>query len=85
MARTQSLIEWATDEFGKHAPAYRTLLLIAKNNMISPPAKKVGKKWMVDKDARYVGMLAAPVTRPTDHPKLKRILSDGCETENPQH
>lgn len=46
--------------------------------MIAPPAMKVGREWMVDKDARFVGQIAAPKLPPNANPRLLRIVSDGC-------
>ncbi|HHQ6612535.1 TPA: excisionase, partial [Morganella morganii] len=45
-----------------------------------PPALKVGKKWMVDRDARYVGIISKPQLPGNSGDMLRRILSDGCET-----
>lgn len=77
MARKILLNEWAKEEFGEPIPSIKTLTRYAKNNMINPPAIKEGRRWRVDKDARYVGMLTSPVITKNDNPVLKRILSDG--------
>ncbi|MGN7975429.1 excisionase [Serratia sp. 22264] len=77
MARWQTLHEWATEEFGDAKPSLQTLQNYAKSNMIFPPAKKIGRRWMVETGARYVGLLAKPQIKVTDHPILKRILMDG--------
>lgn len=75
MARLKTLYEWAIEEFGDSAPCMATLHKYAKNNMIYPPALKAGRHWMVEANARYIGMVK-PLIRPTDSPLLKRILSD---------
>lgn len=77
MPRMLPLKQWALDEFGDAAPSNNTLNHYAKHNMIAPPPKKVGRKWMVEKDARFVGMIAPPTINRNDNPLLKRILSDG--------
>ncbi|MGQ5289858.1 excisionase [Pectobacterium actinidiae] len=77
MARMILLKEWAVDEFGNAKPSNNTLNHYAKHNMISPPPKKVGRKWMVEKDARFIGMISEPTIKQSDNPLLKRILSDG--------
>jgi len=77
MARWQTLYEWADEEFGDAQPSSDTLHKYAKSNMIFPPAQKIGRRWMVEKEARYVGLLAKPQIKATDHPILKRILMDG--------
>lgn len=76
MARLITLYEWAIEEFGDHAPCKATLNRYAKCGMIHPPALKVGRFWMVEKDSRFVGS-DKPQISPTDHPLLKKILMDG--------
>ncbi|WP_421550900.1 excisionase [Kluyvera intermedia] len=78
MSRMLSLIDWAQEEFGEQAPSERVLKKYAKGKMIAPPAVKVGRNWMVDRDARYVGMIADHVLPANSNPRLKRIISDGC-------
>lgn len=83
MARMVSLEDWAKDEFGDEAPSLRTLKVYAKGKMMTPPAVKVGKKWMIDREARFTGILAAPKIAPNANPRLRRIIEDGCQTANP--
>ncbi|KIU35531.1 excisionase [Atlantibacter hermannii] len=78
MSRMMSLIDWAKEEFGDQAPSERVLKKYAKGKMIAPPAVKVGRCWMVDREARYVGMMAEHVLPVNSNPRLKRIISDGC-------
>lgn len=80
MARMLPLHVWAYEEFGDAAPSTPTLQNYARLNMISPPAKKVGRSWMVEANARYVGMLAKPEIKPNCDPLLRRILEDGWKT-----
>ncbi|MGL6117857.1 excisionase [Plesiomonas sp.] len=82
MARTISLEKWAQDEFGAEAPSLRTLRHYAKGKMTVPPAVKMGRKWFIDSEARFVGMITAPKISPNANPKLKRIIDDGCTTPN---
>lgn len=77
MPRMLLLQEWAIEEFGDAAPSTNTLQHYAKHNMISPPPIKVGRKWMVEKDARFIGEVVTPTINKSDNPLLKRILSDG--------
>ncbi len=51
--------------------------------MMAPPARKVGREWMIDREARFIGILAEPKIAPTANPKLRRIIEDGCQTTNP--
>lgn len=76
MARLITLYEWAIKEFGDVAPGKATLCNYAKQGMIYPPALKVGRSWMVEKDTRFVGS-DKPLIRHTDHSLLKKILMDG--------
>ncbi|QZN97826.1 excisionase [Symbiopectobacterium purcellii] len=78
MSRMISLIEWAQAEFGEMAPSERVLKKYAKGRMIAPPAIKVGRLWMVDREARFVGILAEPRIPTNANPRLQRIISDGC-------
>ena len=80
MSRMVDLEAWAEYEFGDEAPSRRTLYKYAKSHMMVPPALKVGKKWMVDRDARYVGIISKPQLPGNSGDMLRRILSDGCET-----
>ncbi|HEI6817133.1 excisionase [Yersinia enterocolitica] len=82
MARMLTLLEWAKEEFGDKAPSERLLKKYAKESRILPPAKKIGREWMVDKEARYVGELAAPQLPKTASPKLRRIIADGSPSSN---
>ncbi|EGD9303980.1 excisionase [Escherichia coli] len=74
MARLILLTEWAKEEFSEPS----TLSKYAKAGMIFPLPKKVGRRWRVDPQARFVGMVNKPEVIATDHPALKRILEDGA-------
>lgn len=84
MARLIPLYEWAIEEFGDAAPGKATLCRYAKFGMIYPPALKVGRSWMVEKDARFVG-LSKPLISLATNPKLspaanlllKKVMMDG--------
>ncbi|MEZ2604933.1 excisionase [Kluyvera intermedia] len=78
MSRMISLIDWAQEEFGEQAPSERVLKKYAKGRMMAPPAVKVGRNWLVDSEARYVGVIAEPVVPTNSNPRLKRIIADGC-------
>ena len=77
MSRMVSLLEWAKDEFGSEAPSERVLKKYAKGQMIAPPPMRVGRRWMVDKEARFIGVVAEPQLPINVNPKLRRIISDG--------
>ncbi|WP_368940691.1 excisionase [Proteus mirabilis] len=83
MSRMISLEAWAMLEFGEESPSITVLQKYARNNLIAPPAMKVGRKWMVDREARYVGYLSLPKIPTKSTERLQRIISDGCQTANP--
>ncbi|MFP2514016.1 MULTISPECIES: excisionase [Buttiauxella] len=78
MARMIPLLEWAKEEFGEQAPSERILKKFAKGKMIAPPAIKVGHCWMVDREARFVGVAAPHQVPANANPRLLRIIADGC-------
>jgi len=82
MSRMVSLEDWAKDEFGDMAPGIATLHRYAKCKMMAPPAVKVGRKWMIDREARFAGVLAQPKLSEKAHPKLRSIIEDGFKTPN---
>ncbi|EEB44067.1 hypothetical protein PROVALCAL_03944 [Providencia alcalifaciens DSM 30120] len=80
MSRMINLATWAQLEFGDNAPSQQVLIKYAKANMMVPPALKVGKRWMIDRDSRYVGVISTPQLPNHSNEKLLRILSDGSKT-----
>jgi hypothetical protein len=81
MKQMLTLEEWAAEKYRSHPPCLTTLQKYAKNRMFSPPAEKHGRRWRVREDAEIVGILSHPEIKKSDSPLLRRILSDGCETE----
>ena len=77
MSRMIPLLDWAKEEFGEQAPSERILKKYAKGKMMVPPAIKVGRCWMVDRNARFVGMLVEPKIPTSASPRLQRIIADG--------
>ncbi len=60
MSRLITLQDWAKEEFGDLAPSERVLKKYAQGKMMAPPAIKVGRYWMIDRNSRFVGTLAEP-------------------------
>lgn len=81
MARLVSIEEWAKGEFDEPVPSMPTLLKYAKNGMIAPQPVKAGRRWRVEKTARFVGISATPIIKNTDDKRLKRILEDGTPSQ----
>lgn len=52
MSRLITLQDWAKEEFGDLAPSERVLKKYAQGKMMAPPAIKVGRYWMIDRDKR---------------------------------
>ncbi|MEH8795110.1 excisionase [Klebsiella quasipneumoniae subsp. similipneumoniae] len=78
MSRMVSLLEWAKDEFGSEARLIRRQRqMCIRDRMIAPPPMRVGRRWMVDKEARFIGVVAEPQLPIHVNPKLRRIISDG--------
>lgn len=60
MGQLIPITEWASGPNGwKYPPARATLYKYAATGQIHPIPKKQGKKWVVDADAKFVGILAA--------------------------
>ncbi|PKH21428.1 hypothetical protein CIG19_16645 [Enterobacterales bacterium CwR94] len=58
MGQLVSLIDWAVGKNGfKEPPSRAALHRIAKTKQTYPPAIKQGRRWVVDEDAKFVGML----------------------------
>ena len=80
MSRLITLQDWAKEEFGDLAPSERVLKKYAQGKMMAPPAIKVGRYWMIDRNSRFVGTLAEPQLPINANPQLQRIFPDGCST-----
>ncbi|HBD4187882.1 TPA: excisionase [Escherichia coli] len=78
MSRLITLQDWAKEEFGDLAPSERVLKKYAQGKMMAPPAIKVGRYWMIDRNSRFVGTLAEPQLPINANPKFQRIIADGC-------
>ena len=72
MSRLITLQDWAKEEFGDLAPSERVLKKYAQGKMMAPPAIKVGRYWMIDRNSRFVGTLAEPQLPINANPKLQK-------------
>ncbi len=60
MSQLIPIIEWASGPNGfKYPPKAATLYKYAATGQIYPKPKKQGKKWVVDEDAKFVGIIAS--------------------------
>lgn len=53
MSRLITLQDWAKEEFGDLAPSERVLKKYAQGKMMAPPAIKVGRYWMIDRNLLF--------------------------------
>lgn len=61
MTKKVLLQEWATGPNGFGYPQKQSRLnYLAKTGQIFPPAKKDGKRWVVDEDAIFIGCVGKP-------------------------
>lgn len=72
-----SLKEWARRHF-REPVSISTLIAYAKTGQISPEPFKFGGRWVVDENARYVGLCPPPSS--TD-PLVMRILNHGQKAQ----
>lgn len=61
MAQLIPLCEWARGPNGfRYPPTAATLSVYAKTGQIYPPPVKQGRRWVVDENARFIGLTARP-------------------------
>lgn len=65
--------EWARNNFSVQV-SNTTLSVYAKTGQIYPPPVKFAGRWMVDKNAKYVGLTEAPAS---SDPLVASILHYG--------
>lgn len=74
--------EWASGPNGwKYPPTQTTLNKYASTGQIYPRPLKQGKRWVVDEDAKFVGILTAPpalekLTKPVSN-LVRKVLNGG--------
>ncbi|TKB53273.1 excisionase [Ferrimonas aestuarii] len=71
------LKDWALKTFG-FTPAAATLSAYAKTKQISPAPVKFARRWMCQRNAKFVGRCHQH--EPTGDPLIDRILNDGSST-----
>lgn len=74
MGQLVSLTDWAAGPNGfKDPPGRAALHRIAKTKQTYPPAVKQGRRWVVDEEARFVGVIDR-VEIPSHLPPAARSL-----------
>lgn len=85
MARMVRLEDWAKGPNGFAYPQKQSRLNhFAKTGQISPPAKKDGRKWVVDENAVFIGVTGQPtISRnlPDDARMLVERVRNGRTTQ----
>lgn len=84
MGQLVSLMDWATGPNGFKDPPGRTALhRIAKTKQTFPPAVKQGRRWVVDEDAKFVGMVDQVEISKHLPPSARSLVEkalNGCKT-----
>lgn len=85
MGRLIPISEWASGPNGwKYPPSNKSLNKYASTGQIYPRPLKQGKKWVVDEDAKFVGILAtSPALESLSKPVsilVKKVLHGGQTT-----
>ncbi|TOE78820.1 excisionase [Vibrio parahaemolyticus] len=70
-----TLNEWASKEY-KTPPSIQTLRTWAKSGQIHPLPKQHGGRWMVEENAKYIGVPAYNIANDNES-LLQRIFSNG--------
>lgn len=61
MGQIVSIYDWASGPNGFKEPVSKSSLhKIAKYKQTYPPAIKHGRRWVIDEDARFIGMACTP-------------------------
>ncbi len=76
MAKLLTLEEWASEVYGDHPPALKTLRKWARDCRIYPPAEKHGRTFFVPADARYHDP-SKPVVVPPHRSSLVDRIGNG--------
>ena len=76
MGQLVSLKDWASGPNGfKQPPSRAALYRIAKTGQTMPRALKQGRRWVIDEEAKFIGLLASPVF-PPHMPKAVKTLME---------
>lgn len=75
MAKTILIQEWAKGPNGFGYPQKQSRLnYLAKTGQIFPPAKKDGKRWVVDEDAVFIGCVGKTEISDNLPDKVKKLV-----------
>ncbi|MCL8167237.1 excisionase [Enterobacter kobei] len=75
MGQLVSLEDWASGPNGfKQPPSRAALHKIAKTGQTIPRALKQGRRWVIDEEAKFIGMLASPALPPRMPKAVKTLM-----------
>ncbi|HHP2692856.1 TPA: excisionase [Klebsiella variicola] len=75
MGQLVSLEDWASGPNGfKHPPSRASLYRIAKTGQTIPRALKLGRRWVIDEDAKFIGLITSSVLPPRMPKAVKTLM-----------
>lgn len=81
MGQLVLLSEWASGPNGfRHPPKTATLHRIAKTRQTFPAAVKVGHRWMIDEDARFIGLIGGTEIPNDLSPEARKLVEKGIRS-----
>ncbi|MEB6387761.1 excisionase [Kluyvera ascorbata] len=85
MGQLVTLDEWASGPNGfKYKLSKSALNKIAKTKQTYPPAIKQGRRWVVDEDARFIGMVGNVDIAPSLSDKARHLVEKAINGSSPQ-
>lgn len=85
MGQLVTLHEWASGPNGFKYPLSNSALnKIAKTKQTYPPALKQGRLWVIDEDARFVGMVGSVDISSSLSDKARQLVEKAINGSSPQ-
>ena len=85
MGQLVTLHEWASGPNGFKYPSSNSALnKIAKTKQTYPPALKQGRRWVIDEDARFVGMVGSVDISTSLSDKARQLVEKAINGSSPQ-
>lgn len=85
MGQLVTIYDWASGPNGFKQPVSKSALnKIAKTKQTYPPAIKQGKRWVVDEDARFIGMVGNVDISSSISGKARQLVEkalNGCTSQ----
>lgn len=85
MGQLVTLYEWASGPNGFKYPLTQSALnKIAKTKQTYPPALKQGRRWVIDEDTRFIGMVGTPDISSSITGKARQLVEKALNGCSPQ-